>query len=135
MIRRSARWFGIQIQIQAVCIKTVYFLIIEIWIIIFSPFQLQLLNDFDICYLAPTTSQVKSKTSNRSKIELAPELIEWVAERPAFIYPELLPTSALKPSGKSGKDDKPYFAKAEDNLIALGKFFYPKIKVKFRMKL
>ena len=60
---------------------------------------------------------MKSKTSNRSKIELAPELIEWVAERPAFLYPELLPTSALKPSGKSGKDDKPYFAKAEDNLI------------------
>ena len=72
----------------------------------------------------PTTSLVKSKTSNRSKIELAPELVEWVAERPAFLYPELLPTSALKPStGKSGKDDKPYFAKAEDNLIALGKIF------------
>ena len=86
-------------------------------------FQLQLLNDFDVCYLVPTTSLVKSKTSNRSKIELAPELIEWVAERPAFLYPELLPTSALKPSSKSGKDDKPYFAKAEDNLIALGKFF------------
>ena len=68
---------------------------------------------------------MKSKTSNRSRIELAPELIEWVAERPAFLYPELLPTSALKPSGKSGKDDKPYFAKAEDNLIALGKFFNP----------
>ena len=91
-------------------------------------FQLQLLNDFDVCYLVPTTSLVKSKTSNRSKIELAPELIEWVAERPAFLYPELLPTSALKPSaGKSGKDDKPFFAKAEDNLIALGKLFYPKV--------
>ena len=82
---------------------------------------------------------MKSKTSNRSKIELAPELIEWVAERPAFLYPELLPTSALKPSGKSGKDDKPYFAKAEDNLIALGKFLklfqsMPKGQIKAMVK-
>ena len=70
----------------------------------------------------PTTSLVKNKTSN-TKIELAPELIEWMAERPAFLYPELLPISALKPSGKNGKDDKPYFSKAEDNLIALGKSY------------
>ena len=64
----------------------------------------------------PTASLMK----NRSKIELAPELIEWMAERPAFLYPELLPISALKPSGRNGKGDKPYFSKAEDNLIALG---------------
>ena len=70
-------------------------------------------------------------TSSRSKIELAPELIEWMAERPAFLYSELLPISALKPSGKNGKDDKPYFSKAEDNLIALGKS-YDKARTKFR---
>ena len=82
---------------------------------------MQLLNDFDQCYLLPSTSLVKNMgTSSRSKIELAPELIEWMAERPAFLYPELLPISALKPSGKN---DKPYFSKAEDNLIALGKSY------------
>ena len=63
------------------------------------------------------------ETSSRSKIELAPELIEWIAERPAFLYPDLLPISALKPSGRNGKDDKPYFSKAEDNIIALGKSY------------
>ena len=70
-------------------------------------------------------------TSSRSKIELAPELIEWMAERSAFLYSELLPISALKPSGKNGKDDKPYFSKAEDNIIALGKS-YDKARTKFR---
>ena len=66
---------------------------------------------------------MKNRTINRSKIELALELIEWMADRPAFLYPELLPISALKPSGKNSKDDKAYFAKSEDNLIALGKFY------------
>ena len=75
------------------------------------------MDDFDQCYLAPT---IKHKSGKKPKYELAPELIEWMAERTAFIYPELLPTSALKPS-LNEKDDKPYFAKAEDNLIALGK--------------
>ena len=68
----------------------------------------------------PTTPTTRNK---RPKIELAPELIEWMAEQPAFLYPELLPISALKPSGKNDKDSKPYFAKSEDNLIALGKFY------------
>lgn len=46
-----------------------------------------------------------------------------MADKRAFVYPSLLPTSSLKPSLSSLYDkdsEKPYFAKGEDNLIALG---------------
>ena len=57
--------------------------------------SMQLLNEFDQNYITPA---IKQKSGvKRPKYELATELIEWMAERPAFLYPEILPVSALKP--------------------------------------
>ena len=68
----------------------------------------------------PTVSKEKS---GKTKYELSPELLRFIGDHPslAFPYPQMLPCSALKPTTqKMLETDKPYFAKAEDNLIVLG---------------
>lgn len=57
----------------------------------------------------------------RKNVNNVPNLSQhtaWIlATRPVFMYPELLPVCALKPKGPQ---DRVFFTKAEDNLLALG---------------
>lgn len=67
-------------------------------------------------------------SGKKPKYELSDELINYMADKQAFIYPHLLPTMPLKPNFTKGSSakfieedaEKPYFAHAEDNIIALG---------------
>ncbi len=80
--------------------------------------SINLLSEWDGCF-ARASQQKETKHEKKSKkFELTDELVNFIADKPAFIYPELLPTCALKPIGV-GCEEKPYFAKAEDDLIAL----------------
>lgn len=83
--------------------------------------SMQCLSDWDATFQLPTYSKEIKKVV---KYELTDELINFMGDRSAFIYPELLPCSALKPNPlkavASENELKPYFAKGEDNLIVLG---------------
>jgi hypothetical protein len=52
--------------------------------------------------------------------------MDFMGNNPVFVYPNLLPTSAIKPTPKlkNGEEEKVFFAKAEDQIIALGLEFY-----------
>ena len=70
-----------------------------------------------------TVPTVIKEYKGKPKHELSMDLVKFVGDHSsiAFPYPEMLPCSALKPSTpKMLENDKPYFAKAEDNLIVLG---------------
>ena len=61
------------------------------------------------------------KSGKVTKYILSEDLIQFMAQRPVFIYHKMLPISALKSRNlKPTEPEKPYFAEAEDNLIALG---------------
>ena len=85
--------------------------------------SLNLLDSWDRSTVLPTT--YKELPKKRQKLDLNPEMIQFMGESTAFPYPEMLPCSALKPtSAKALESDKPFFAKAEDNLIVLGMELY-----------
>ena len=80
--------------------------------------SINLLSEWDHLQKSPTDTKIVSK-----RPKLNPELIEFMSEKSAFIYPELLPIVALRnnyyTNSKTG-EDKVFFAKGEDDLIALG---------------
>ena len=85
--------------------------------------SLNMLDAWDKNPALPSAFKDTKLKNNRKvpKLDLNPEMIKFMGESQAFPYPEMLPISALKETReKALENDKPYFAKAEDNLIALG---------------
>ena len=77
----------------------------------------QMLQDWD-----KMNCNVTEKKPGNKNYALSEELVQFMAERPVFIYPKMLPICPLKLKSKKNplEPEKPYFAKAEDNLIVLG---------------
>ena len=74
-------------------------------------------------YRSAAVPTVTKESKGKTRYELSPELVKFIGDAPsiAFPYPQMLPCSAIKPTPqKMLENDKPYFAKAEDNLIVLG---------------
>ncbi|XP_069806817.1 GON-4-like protein isoform X2 [Dendropsophus ebraccatus] len=60
----------------------------------------------------------KPTRKSANDVPSLPKHLAWIlATRPVFMYPELLPVCAMKPRGPQ---DRVFFTKAEDNLLALG---------------